>query len=105
MSRALRRHQAREGKKAKGPSAAALRTALPRPSAAAPAAARRRGLGGFVPRFIMDIYSELRKVVWPSRDETIHLAVVVVIVTIIFGAILGAIDIGFGWLIDKTLLS
>jgi preprotein translocase subunit SecE len=30
--------------------------------------------------------------------------VVVVIVTIIFGAILGAIDIGFGWVIDRTLL-
>ena len=52
----------------------------------------------------MDIYSELRKVVWPSRQDTIHLTVVVVIVTLILGAVLGAIDIGFGWLIDNTLL-
>jgi preprotein translocase subunit SecE len=52
----------------------------------------------------MDIYTELRKVVWPSREDTVHLTVVVVIVTLILGAILGAIDIGFGWLIDNTLL-
>lgn len=52
----------------------------------------------------MDIISELRKVVWPSREDTTYLAVVVVIVTIIFGALLGAIDIGFGWLVDQTLL-
>ena len=56
------------------------------------------------PRFFMDIISELRKVVWPTRDDTMYLAVVVVIVTIIFGALLGAIDIGFGWLVDQTLL-
>lgn len=69
--------------------------------------ARAAGGGGVLawrPRFLMDIISELRKVVWPSREDTLHLAVVVVIVTIIFGALLGAIDIGFGWLIDETLL-
>ena len=51
-----------------------------------------------------DIISELRKVVWPSREDTLHLAVVVCIVTIIFGAVLGLIDIGFGWLVDNTIL-
>ena len=53
----------------------------------------------------MDIISELRKVVWPTRQETVYLTVVVVIVTLIMGAILGAIDIAFGWLIEQTLLS
>ena len=52
----------------------------------------------------MDVINELRKVVWPSREDTLHMAVVVVIVTIIFGAILGGIDVGFGWLIDRTIL-
>jgi preprotein translocase subunit SecE len=58
-----------------------------------------------VPRFFLDIWSELKKVVWPTRDDVVYLTVVVVIVTIILGAILGAIDIGFGWFIEKTLLS
>jgi preprotein translocase subunit SecE len=58
-----------------------------------------------MPRIVLDVWSELKKVVWPTREDTIYLTVVVVIVTLILGAILGAIDIGFGWLIDRTLLS
>jgi preprotein translocase subunit SecE len=53
----------------------------------------------------MDIITELRKVVWPSGQETIHLTIVVVIVAIIMGALLGSIDVGFGWIIDKALLN
>jgi preprotein translocase subunit SecE len=53
----------------------------------------------------MDVWSELRKVVWPEREDVMHLTVVIVIVTIIIGAVLGAIDMGFGWLIDETLLN
>jgi preprotein translocase subunit SecE len=107
MNRAVRRQQTKDSK---GGRATGARTALPKTGGARPAA-RTAGSGGggggvlaWRPRFVMDIISELRKVVWPSRDDTLHLAVVVVIVTIIFGALLGAIDIGFGWLIDKTLL-
>jgi preprotein translocase subunit SecE len=75
---------------------------------AKPQQARRSGGGGILswrPRFIMDIWNELRKVVWPDRQDVVHLTVVIVIVTIIIGAVLGAIDIGFGWLIDRTLLN
>jgi preprotein translocase subunit SecE len=104
-NRAVRRQQLKEKG---GARSAGARPSLPR-TGPARAAARTAGGGGGVlawrPRFVMDIISELRKVVWPSRDDTLHLAVVVVIVTIIFGAILGAIDIGFGWLVDKTLLN
>jgi len=52
----------------------------------------------------MDIITELRKVVWPSRQDTVHLTIVVVVVAVIMGAILGAIDVGFGWLVDRILL-
>ncbi len=55
-------------------------------------------------RLVEELYTELRKVAWPSREDTMHLTVVVVIITLILGAVLGAIDIGFGWLIDNTLL-
>jgi preprotein translocase subunit SecE len=53
----------------------------------------------------MDIINELRKVVWPSRQDTVHLTVVVVAVALLVGAVLGAIDIAFGRLIDNLLLS
>ena len=52
----------------------------------------------------MEIITELRKVVWPTRQDTVHLTIVVIVVSVIIGAMLGGIDIGFGWIIDNTLL-
>ena len=43
--------------------------------------------------------------VWPSRPDVINLTIVVVIVTLILGAILGGIDIAFGYIIDRALLN
>lgn len=102
MNRALRRQQTRE---AKGQARAAPVRALPRTAAPRPHA-RREGRARFLrtPRFASDIISELRKVVWPTRDEIVHLTTVVVIITIVLGALLGSVDIGFGWLIDHTIL-
>ncbi len=105
MSRALRRHpSSKQAKASRGRAAgrSMLRTGPARP------AARREGRSGALPswrpRFLMDIINELRKVVWPSRQDTVHLTVVVLFVAAIVGAALGGIDIGFGWLIDNTLL-
>ncbi len=105
MSRALRRHPP---SKAKGSRGGAARP-LPRtgPARTAPRGEGRSGLAAIVswrPRFIMDIINELRKVVWPSRQDTTYLTIVVLIVAALVGAALGGIDIGFGWLIDNTLL-
>ena len=104
----MRRAQAREkaGKGAATPTRAIPRmsTSRARPAAGAAGAAGGGGVLGWRPQFLVDIITELRKVVWPSRQDTTYLTIVVVIVTIILGALLGAIDIGFGWLIDKTLL-
>ena len=108
MNRALRRQSA--AKQAKGARAAkASVRPLPRGGGARPAARRESrsfpaALVGWRPRFVMDIISELRKVTWPGRPEVTHLTVVVIIVSLILGAVLGGIDIGFGWLIDNLLL-
>jgi preprotein translocase subunit SecE len=104
MSRALRRHPLAKQKASRGRAAA---RPLPRSGGGAPRHEGRSGLGGVAawrPRFLMDIIGELRKVVWPSRQETTHLTIVVVIVAALVGAALGGIDIGFGWLIDNTIL-
>src|SRR5438094_865205 len=107
MNRAVRRQQLKEPKPGKGGGRPSIRSALPR----TPTAPGRGGAGGrgsvrrlSAPRFITDIIPELRKVIWPSGEDPLHLGVVVCIVPIIFGAILGGIDVGFAWLIDKTLL-
>ena len=105
MSRALRRHPQAKGKGSRARGAA---SPISRPTPGrAPARGEGRGIGGILhwrPRFVMDIVNELRKVVWPSRHDTTYLTMVVIIVAIILGAVLGGIDIGFGWLIDRTLL-
>jgi preprotein translocase SecE subunit len=102
MSRALRRHPSKQGKASRG---RAPQRAIPRTSSARPASG---GDGGGIlswrPRFLMDIINELRKVVWPSRQDATYLTFVVVVVSILIGAVLGGIDIGFGWLIDETIL-
>ncbi len=105
MSRSLRRHPPVKQKRSRGKASA---RPLPRTGVrAAPRGEGRSGLAAVAswrPRFVMDIVSELRKVVWPSRQDTVHLTVVVVIVALMVGAVLGGIDIGFGWLIDNLLL-
>ena len=104
MNRALRRQQTKDREKT---SRASAPRAVPSTGTRkqTPREAATRGGFSFPPRFIMDIVNELRKVVWPTRDTVVHLTVVIVIVTIIIGAVLGLIDIGFGWLIDETLLN
>jgi len=61
-----------------------VRTAVQRPS---PGQMSLSFLGG--------AFSELRKVNWPSREQTTRLTMLVLIVSVVIGAILGLIDIGF----------
>ena len=43
-------------------------------------------------RFFSESYAELKKVVWPSRDEVANSTKVVLISTLIFALILGIVD-------------
>lgn len=102
MNRAVRRQQLKEPKPG---SKRPARSAMPRTGPRTAGTARRSGIRGLIPQFILDVWSELQKVVWPSRDDVVHLTIVIVIVTLLIGAALGGIDIAFGWFVDKTLLT
>lgn len=54
--------------------------------------------------FVGDIIGELRKVTWPTRQETLRLTIMVLIVCIAVGLLLGAIDYGFAELVTKVFL-
>ena len=54
--------------------------------------------------FVLDIISELRKVVWPTRQEAVRLTIMVIVVCVVVGIFLGAIDFGFSQLITKVFL-
>jgi preprotein translocase subunit SecE len=43
--------------------------------------------------FIKESYVELRKVVWPGRDDVISSVKVVIISTVIIAAVLGLVDV------------
>lgn len=99
MSRALRRHPV-TSKPSKKP--AAMRA--PRPPKGGAPTRTRRGWRGFLPRWIEDIISELRKVTWPTRNETVNLTILVVVVSAAIGGMLGGIDIFFNWFMTNTIL-
>lgn len=43
-------------------------------------------------RFIREVIAELKKVTWPTREETIKLTVVVIVISILVGAFIGGLD-------------
>lgn len=43
--------------------------------------------------FFSDVREELKKVTWPTRQETIRLTLVVVVISLIIAAYVGIIDI------------
>lgn len=42
--------------------------------------------------FLKEVRVELEKVVWPSREQTVKLTIIVVMVTLIVGFFLGGFD-------------
>lgn len=102
MSRAVRRHPVVSKPPRKGGGGAAA-PRLPRPTAR-PQRQGRGPLGFLRPPFVEDIVGELRKVTWPSRQDTMNLTFVVIVISVIVGLFLGGIDILFNWIIENTLL-
>jgi preprotein translocase subunit SecE len=54
--------------------------------------------------FFSDIVGELKKVVWPTRQETTRLTLIVIGLCVVMGLILGAVDYGFSELVAKVFL-
>jgi preprotein translocase subunit SecE len=75
----------------------------PRPNRGARPQDKRRRIG--LPTWMTEIWSELRKVTWPTFAETRYLTFVVIVVAVAVGIVLGVVDIFFNWLIDQLLLS
>lgn len=101
MNRELRRHP-QQVKPKPGRKPASLR---PTPSGGPGNAGRPRASGSLLrPTWATDIWSEVKKVQWPSRHEAWNLTLVVLLVSVALGVALGGIDTGFGWFMQHTLL-
>ena len=99
-SRQLRRHPV----DAKPSKQRAIRPSLrtPRPAAVGRDSGRR-GLAALRPAWLTDVFSELRKVVWPTPQEAWNLTVVVIVVCIAFGIATGALDFAFQWILQHVV--
>ena len=61
--------------------------------------AENRGFFARIGLFIRQVFSELRKVVTPTRRELISYTLVVLAFVIIMMALVTGFDFGFGWLV------
>jgi preprotein translocase subunit SecE len=60
--------------------------------------------GRTVREYLSESQFELRKVVWPTREETLRTTLVIVVVVIILSLLLGLIDVLLKWIVLDTLL-
>jgi len=60
--------------------------------------------GGKRFKLVTETVSELRKVVWLTRRETIYLTTLVLVVAVSAGIALGLIDFGFSHLVNDIFL-
>ena len=56
-----------------------------------------------VSEFLNDVRSELKKVSFPSKDETVGSTTVVIIFCIIMSLYLSMVDSFLGWLLSRTI--
>ena len=61
-------------------------------------------LGRGVREYLAESQFELRKVVWPTRDETLRTTLVIVVVVVILSLLLGLIDVTLKWVVLDHLL-
>ena len=53
--------------------------------------------------FFGEVFSEMKKVTWPSREETTRLTMLVLAVSVAIGAMLGVLDFLFATISDQVL--
>jgi preprotein translocase SecE subunit len=64
----------------------------------------KRILSWLVPRYFINSWREVRKVVWPNRKETWSLTLAVFIFAIVFGAMVAGVDKGLDEIFKKLVL-
>ena len=57
----------------------------------------------FTFRMFGEVVSELRRVTWPTREETMRLTLMVLAVSAAVGAFLGLVDLGFARVFSEIL--
>jgi preprotein translocase subunit SecE len=69
----------------------------------AAALASQTDKGRMVIGFVRDAQVEVRKVVWPTRQETVQTTIVVMIVVVVFAFMLWLLDMFLGWAMQSVI--
>jgi preprotein translocase subunit SecE len=68
---------------------------------AAPAPPRPKDSRTTPAQFLREVRSELRKVAWPTREETINYSIIVLVAVVLLTAFVALLDYGFGDILIK----
>jgi preprotein translocase subunit SecE len=98
MARQLRRSMAGNTAVAQ-PTRKAPSKLMPRPALRPNITNQSRG----ITKFLAEVRSELKKVVWPTREEATNLTALVVGISVLVGFVLGMIDYAFSELFHLLL--
>ena len=79
-----------------------VRKDAPAPARVAPSSVWARVRDRFR-ALIRDTRTELRKVVWPTREQAARLTGVVIAVSVVVGLVMGGLDLVFKWLFELIL--
>lgn len=60
--------------------------------------------GRQIKHFLIESNFELRKMVWPTRQETVQTTLVILVVVIIVSIVIWLIDMFLGWVVLENLL-
>jgi preprotein translocase SecE subunit len=63
-----------------------------------------RVLAWLVPKYFVNSWREVRRVVWPSRRETWRLTLAVFVFAVVFGAMVAGVDKGLDEIFKKVVL-
>jgi len=55
--------------------------------------------------YFKNVKIELSKVTWPTKKEAIRLTVVVIVISLIFAALIGALDMLFSYIVQLVVQS
>jgi len=57
-----------------------------------------------IKNFLLEVRAEMRKVVWPTRQETIKYTLAVVGISIVLAAFFGGLDFALSYLLNNYIL-
>jgi preprotein translocase subunit SecE len=54
-------------------------------------------------RYCYEVYLELRKVTWPTREEAMNMTIVVIVISAVVGILLGLVDLGLSQFVQHII--